>query len=144
VLEKRRLVKMQGRRNSDEWGPESASYRLAALAGTGLIGLGVIGLVRPRTAAEAYGLPLRDPRDFPFVRVKAARDLAAGLAALTLLTMGERRALGAYLVASTLIPALDALLVLLTGTRKPWQVAMHGGTAVLVLPLGAALIRRRS
>ncbi len=135
---------MQRRRNNDEWGSGSASYRLAALVGTGLMGLGAIGLARPGIAAQAYGLPLQDPQDFPFVRVKAARDLAAGLAALTLLTMGERRALGAYLVASTLIPALDALLVLLTGTRKPWQVAMHGGTGGLVLALGAALLRRRS
>ena len=135
---------MQRRRSNDEWGSGSASYRLAALVGTGLVALGAIGLTRPGTAAEAYGLPIQDPRDFPFVRVKAVRDLAAGLGALTLLTMRERRALGAYLIATTLIPALDALLVLLSGTRKPWQVAMHGGTGGFVLALGAALLRRRS
>ena len=61
---------------------------------------------------------------------------------LVLLTLGEKRALGAYMIAGALIPALDALLVALSGSRKPWQVAMHGGTAGLVLALGVALLRR--
>ncbi len=53
-------------------------FILARCAGRdGVDWLGATGLARPGTAAEAHGLPLQDPRDFRFVRVKAASDLRA-------------------------------------------------------------------
>ena len=116
-------------KNTGEWGPQSASWRPTALAGAGLVALGVYGLARLKTAAETFGMPLRDPEDLPSWRPKAARDLTTGVIPLVLLALGEKRALGAYTVACTLIPALDALLVALSGSRKPWQIAMHGSTA---------------
>lgn len=126
----------------DEWGTQSASWRFAALTGAGLVALGAYGLMRPKAAAESFGMSVRDPEDIPSWRPKAARDLTTGVILLVLLTLGEKRALGAYMIAGALIPALDALLVALSGSRKPWQVAMHGGTAGLVLALGVALLRR--
>jgi Domain of unknown function (DUF4267) len=129
-------------KNVGEWGPRSASWRLAASTGAGLVALGAYGLTRPKAAAESFGMSLRDPEDIPSWRPKAARDLTTGVIRLVLLALGEKRALGAYMVAGALIPALDALLVALSGSRKPCQVAMHSGTAGLVLAVGGALLRR--
>jgi len=88
-------------------------------------------------------MPLRDPEEPRSWRPKAARDLTTGMMTLALLALRDRRAVGTYAVACALIPALDALLVVRNGSRKPWQVAMamHGGTAGLTLALGIALLR---
>ena len=49
---------------------------------SGWVALGAIDLARPGIATKAYGLSLQDSQDFPFARVKAARELAAGVVAL--------------------------------------------------------------
>ena len=103
--------------------------------------LGAFGLVRPKAASKAFGMPLQVPGDLPSWRPKAARDLATGVIPLAILALGERRALGACAAASALIPALDALFVALSGSRNRWQIVMHGGTAGLVLALALALFR---
>ena len=135
------LTPGQRSNNVDQWGPRSASWRLTALAGVGLLTLGAYGLARPRAAAEVFGMPLRDPEEPRSWRPKAARDLTTGMMTLALLALRDRRAVGTYAVACALIPALDALLVVRNGSRKPWQVAMHGGTAGLMLALVIALLR---
>ncbi len=50
---------------------------------SGWVALGAIGLARSGIATNAYGLSLRDSQDFPFVHVKAARDLVVDMVALS-------------------------------------------------------------
>lgn len=129
--------------NADGWGPRSLSWRLAAATGAVLVGLGVEGLALPPVGLAGFGMAMRDPADVPVWRPKAVRDLATGIIPLVLLALNERRALGGYMLSASLIPAADAVIVATTGSRKPWQVVMHGGTAVFGAALGAALLRHR-
>lgn len=126
------------------WDPASPSWRFSALAGVSLVALGTIGLARPRTAARAFGIGDLDAETAGSWRPKAARDLATGAMALALLALGNKRALGVYATACTLIPASDAVIVALGGSRRPWQVAMHAATGGLTLALGASLLRQEA
>ena len=78
---KKEVVEGARRRNSDDWEPSWASYWLAALVGVGCLRCHRSSTSR-NFATKAYGLSLQDSQDFPFARVKAARELAAGVVAL--------------------------------------------------------------
>ena len=135
-------MKTQSKRNENGWRTGSASSPLSVLAAAGLVGLGINGLLRPGSAAEIYGLPLSDPRDLPFARVKAARDLTLGLLPLAFRAFGMRKALGIYWIIAAIVPTLDALLVVLSGGGgKPWKVGQHVGAAGFAMALGATLLR---
>ncbi|WP_273844107.1 DUF4267 domain-containing protein [Rubrobacter calidifluminis] len=125
------------------WGPGGVYHLLSALGGAGLAGIGVAGMLRPGYMARWFGLTSdRPPEDGGFVRVAAARDLGLGLSTLTMLKLGMRRPLGILWVTGAVIPALDATLVLLEG-GKPWQVAQHAASSMILLALGSAMIRQQ-
>jgi hypothetical protein len=71
---------------------------------------------------------------------KGVRDVASGLVLLALLFVGQRRALGAALLAFAFIPTCDAVIVLLNGGPPVVAFGIHAVTAVLLLVLAGLLL----
>ena len=69
-----------------------------------------------------------------------AYEIGSGLVVLALLWAGQRRALGAALLAFAFIPTCDAAIVLLNGGPPAIAIGIHATTACLLLVLAALLL----
>lgn len=108
-----------------------------------LLLLAVRGLWVPVDAASGFGIPLADSLDAFYLRVKADRDLGSALAVGALLWLGERRALGALVLALTIEPIFDAGLLIGDPRGKlAYALAVHGSAAVYGLFLSWRLLRK--
>ena len=126
-------------RRSTTWGFRSVSFWLALIIGVGIIYIGINGILHPDAAAAGYGMPLHQASDFPFVRIKAVRDIVSGLFLFAFLLLKKPRETSILVFIATLIPIGDFLLVLLTGDRQMVHLAIHGGTAIYMLIVGCLL-----
>src|ERR1700743_1623365 len=87
---------------------------LAALIAAGIIFVGARSFWAPH-AASGFGIPHPPVADRAFqawLRVKGVRDIASGLFVAILLANGSAHLLGWFMLAATLIPVGDALIVL--------------------------------
>jgi hypothetical protein len=96
----------------------------------------------PAGAATAYGIPLSSLGDIHCMYTKAGRDLGVGVALTALLLARERRALGVFVLAATLMPLADFLIVTSQTGRLMFALGVHGSAAVYTFLLGLALLRR--
>jgi hypothetical protein len=65
---------------------------LALCVARGIIFIGIRECFQPGVAARQFGVPLATPADRDFLALKASRDIAPGVAVLTLLAIGDHRA----------------------------------------------------
>jgi hypothetical protein len=101
-------------------------------------------LLVPIAAASGFGIPLVDPLDAFYVRVRGDRDLAGALALGVLLWLGQRRALGVWVGALTIEPIIDACLVIADPRGQlAYALAVHGSAAIYGLVLSWRLLRAR-
>ncbi len=115
---------------------------LTALIGAGIIFVGARFLWNPRAGAEGYGVPARPcEEDSAYLAAKGVRDIATGLIALTLLALGDRRALGWVSLAAAIIPAGDAAIVLKHNGSPAIAYGVHGATAAAVLANAFLLLK---
>ena len=119
----------------------SRRFRLAYLGAAAVaIALMLIGLrfaLDPVTGATSAG--------FGFSAVslgeaKGVRDIGSGLVVLALLWAGQRRPLGAALLAFAFIPICDAAIVLLNGGAPAIAFGIHATTACFLLILAGLLL----
>ena len=68
------------------------------------------------------------------------RDIASGLFIAILLLNHAPHPLGAFLVAASLIPVGDAVIVLRNGGTRAAAFGIHGATAAVLLIAGVALL----
>ncbi|HEY3938576.1 MAG TPA: DUF4267 domain-containing protein [Bryobacteraceae bacterium] len=87
------------------------AYSLALFIALAIIFIGIRESFQPSIAARGFGVPLVAPADRDFLAIKASRDIASGAAILTLLTIRDHRAVAYTMLALTLIPLLDGLVV---------------------------------
>jgi Domain of unknown function (DUF4267) len=120
----------------------SLSGSLTILVGLGIIFIGVREFFYPNVAASGFGVTLLAPGDGDFLAIKAGRDIASGVLALTFVGLRDRRFLAYAMGVLTLIPAFDGLIVLrhAVWTFTPF-ILIHWGTAVLMLAI-VELLRR--
>jgi hypothetical protein len=116
--------------------------------GAGLIGIGIIFigsrfLWAPRAAASGFGIP-GDPSIangfHGWLAVKAVRDIASGVFIFLLMAKAGSHLLGWFMLAATLIPVGDALIVLRSGGPRGAAYGIHGATALVMLAIAAGLI----
>lgn len=88
------------------------SYTIALLLGLGMIFLGARFFLSPEVATAGYGLHFKAKGDYSFQYIKGIRDIFSGLLICAFVLMNERRALGVTLLAGTIIPVADMLIVL--------------------------------
>ncbi|GAA1301134.1 DUF4267 domain-containing protein [Pseudonocardia xinjiangensis] len=114
---------------------------LAGLTGVGIIAVGTRYLLASQASAATFGLP-----DWPrgdagaWLYLKGIRDIASGLVILVPLVLGQFQVLGWLVLAASITPFGDALVVLRNKGSKTLGYAMHGGTAVAVVITGLLLL----
>jgi hypothetical protein len=117
-------------------------YTLAGLIAAGIIFIGARFILAPRVAAAGYGvepdLSQRSVR--AYLSVKGVRDIASGLIVFSLMAAGATHPLGWMILAATIIPIGDAIIVLSHGGRKSIAFGVHGLTAVVMLIVSALLL----
>jgi hypothetical protein len=116
-------------------------FYLSGVIAVAIIFIGGRFLVAPSTAAAAYGVPAgAEPHSRAYLSAKGIRDIASGLFIAILIAHGSAHALGWFMLAATLIPVVDAVIVLQQGGSRAVAFGVHGGTAVVMLIISGLLI----
>jgi Domain of unknown function (DUF4267) len=117
-------------------------YILAGLIGVGIVFIGARFIVAPRVAAAGYGVPAEpgQPSVGAYLSVKGVRDIASGLIVFVLMAAGATHLLGWVILAATIIPLADAIIVLGNGGSKSIAWGVHGLTAAVMLVTSALLL----
>jgi hypothetical protein len=116
-------------------------YGLSGLLGLGIIFIGTRFLLAPRAAAAGFGITigLSGESADPYLSVKGVRDIASGVVAIILLAIGMPHVLGGFMLAASIIPIGDAIIVLRSNGPKATVYGVHGATAVVLLATAALL-----
>jgi hypothetical protein len=101
------------------------SYTIAFLLGLGMIFLGARFFISPESATTGYGIRFNAQGDFSFHYIKGIRDVFSGLVICAFVLMNERRALAVTLLAGTIIPVADMLIVLSKSYNGVFQAMPH-------------------
>ncbi len=116
---------------------------LAGVLALATILMGLRYLLDPTPAAAGFGIPHDRGTAAPggaWLAVKAARDIAIGIAFAALLIDGAHRQLGYLVLAAATVPIADGTIVLRAGGSKATALGVHWGTAAVMLIVAALLI----
>jgi hypothetical protein len=115
---------------------------LAVLVSVGIMVIGCFYLASPQRIMGSFGLkpPAPDADTLAWLRLKGIRDVAAGLAVLTLMLTTDSRTAGIILLVFAIIPFGDMSNILVSGGRKATAFSVHGVTCAVMLFAGLMLI----
>jgi Domain of unknown function (DUF4267) len=116
---------------------------LAGLLALGIVLMGSRYLLAPKPAAAGFGIPGalgETASDRAWLAVKAARDIAIGIAIAALLIDGARQPLAYLMIATSLIPIAGGTIVLRVGGPRAIACGIHWTTAALMLTVAVLLI----
>ena len=115
---------------------------LAVLVSVGIMVIGCFYLVSPERVSGSFGLkpPAPDADTRAWLRLKGIRDLASGLALLTMMLTTDSRTVGIVLLVFAIIPFGDMSNILVSGGRKATAFSVHGVTCAVMLFAGLLLI----
>ncbi len=115
---------------------------LAALIAVGIIAIGCSYLASPERVLGSFGLkpPAPDADTRAWLRLKGIRDVASGLAVLTVMLTTDSRTVGIVLLVFAIIPFGDMSNILASGGRKATAFSVHGATCAVMLVVGLLLI----
>ncbi len=116
------------------------SYAIAFLTGLGMIFLGTRFLLSPEIAEAGYGIHFNEQGDYSFHYIKGIRDIFSGLLLCAFVLMNERRALGVTLLAGTMIPVTDMLIVLSKSYNGVLQAMPHISAIIICSVFGIILL----
>lgn len=110
---------------------------VALLAVVAILAIGIRFLLAPSVAMSGYGIAPGSER--ALTEIKGVRDITSGVVLLVMWAAVGRQALGWALIAMTITPVADAVIVLRNGGKLATALTVHGLTAVLVLAAGLIL-----
>ena len=115
---------------------------LAVLVSVGIIVIGCLYVTSPKRILGGFGLrpPAPDADTRAWLRLKGIRDIASGLAVLTLMLTTNSRTAGILLLVFAVIPFGDMSNVLGSGGRKLTAFSVHGVTCAVMLLAGLLLV----
>jgi hypothetical protein len=116
------------------------SYVVAIITGLGLIFIGTRFLLSPERAEAGYGINFNEHRNYSFHYIKGIRDIFSGLLISVFVLMNQRRALGVTLLAGTLIPITDMLIVLSKSYNGVLQAMPHIIATIICSVFGIILL----
>jgi Domain of unknown function (DUF4267) len=116
------------------------SYTISFLLGLGMIFLGVRFLLSPEAATAGFGIHFNANGDYSFQYMKGIRDMFSGLLICVFVLMNQRRALGVTLLAGTMIPVNDMLIVLSKNYNGVLQAMPHIIAIVICAVFGIILL----
>ena len=116
---------------------------LAALVSFGIILIGCLYIFAPQRAMGSFGLkpPATDADTLAWLRLKGIRDIAAGLAVLTLMAATDSRTVGLIILVFAAIPFGDMSNVLLSRGSKATAFSVHALTCAVMVVTGLWLLR---
>ena len=111
---------------------------VAALVSVGIVVIGCSYLVSPERISGTFGLkpPASDADTRAWLRLKGIRDVASGLAVLTMMLTTDSRTVGIVLLVFAIIPFGDMFNILVSGGRKATAFSVHGVTCAVMLFAG--------
>jgi len=117
-------------------------FSLAVLVSVGIIVIGGFYVLSPERVTGSFGLkpPAADAVTRAWLRLKGIRDVAAGLAVLTLMVTTNSRTVGIVVLVFATIPFGDMSNILLSGGRRATALSVHGVTCAVMLFAGLLLI----
>ena len=118
------------------------AYSLAGLIAAGIIFIGARFILAPRVAAAGYGVQpdLSQRSAGAYLTVKGVRDIASGLFVFILMAAAATHLLGWVILAATIIPIADTIIVLGNDGPKSIAFGVHGLTAAVMLMTSALLL----
>ena len=116
------------------------SYIVAFITGLGLIFLGTRFLLSPEIAEAGYGIHFNEQGDYSFHYIKGIRDIFSGLLICVFVLIKDRRALGLTLLAGTIIPVTDMLIVLNKSYNGVQQAMPHIAAIIICAVFGIILL----
>jgi hypothetical protein len=116
------------------------SYAIAFLLGLGMIFLGARFFISPEVATAGYGIHFNAQGDYSFHYIKGIRDIFSGLVICAFVLMNERRALGVTLLAGTMIPVTDMMIVLGKSYNGVAQAVPHISAIIICAVFGVILL----
>ena len=116
------------------------SYTVAFITGLGLIFIGARFLLSPEIAEAGYGIHFNEQGDYSFHYIKGIRDIFSGLLMCVFVLMNERRPLGITLLAGTIIPVTDMLVVLNKSYNGVQQAIPHISAIIICVVIGIILL----
>jgi len=116
------------------------SYAIAFILGLGMLFLGSRFFWSPKTATSAYGIHFNAQGDYSFHYIKGIRDIFSGLIICVFVLLNERRALGVTLLAGTMIPLADMLIVLSKSYNSLIQALPHITAIAICAVFGILLL----
>ena len=122
--------------------PTYIAYALSGLIGLGIIFVGTRFLLAPSTAAAGYGVPVEQEtaRAGAYLAAKGVRDIASGFFVFILIAFQAPHILGWIIVAATIIPIVDAVIVLTHNGSKATAYGVHGASAAVMLVTAGLLL----
>ena len=108
---------------------------ISLLIGAGLLFIGGRFLLAPEAGEAGFGLHYQQP-DYAFHHIKGIRDIFSGLIIGLLAWSHFRRPLRLTLLAGSLIPLADMLIVWQTPGSTLGAMSIHGGTVITLWLLG--------
>jgi hypothetical protein len=106
---------------------------LAAVASVAILLLGVRAFLDPISASAGFGLPMHTDSEASFVRIYGARNAFLGALALTFLLLRMVRPLALLFALATVLPLLDAVVIVSRNGVGP-ELLRHA-TILLVLAI---------
>lgn len=116
------------------------AYIIAFILGLAMIFLGGRFFYAPEVATAGYGIHFNTQRDYSFDYIKGIRDIFSGLIICVFVLLRERRALGITLLAGTMIPLCDMLIVLGKNYNGIVQAMPHIIAALVCAVFGLILL----
>lgn len=115
---------------------------LAVLVSLAILVIGCFYIAAPERVLGSFGLklPATDPDTRAWLRLKGIRDVASGVAVLTLMLSTDLRAVGILLLVLSIIPFGDMSNILASGGRKGTALSVHGVTCAVMLVAGILLV----
>jgi hypothetical protein len=120
------------------------SYVIAFLLGLGMIFIGAQFLLSPEAAEAGYGIHFSEHGDYSFHYIKGIRDIFSGLLLCTFVLLNERRALAVTLLAGTIIPITDMLIVLSKSYNGVQDAIKHIIAIIICSVCGIILLATKS
>jgi hypothetical protein len=102
---------------------------ISLLIGFGLLFIGGRFLLAPETGETGFGLHYQEP-NYAFHYIKGIRDIFSGLIIVLFAWSHDRRPLLLTLLAGSVIPFADMLIVWRTPGSELWAMLIHGATVI--------------
>jgi len=115
-------------------------YTVAFITGAVLIFIGARFLLSPETAEAGYGIHFNEHGDYSFHYIKGIRDIFSGLLISVFVLLNERRALGVTVIAGTIVPLADMLIVISKSYNGVLQAIPHITAIIICFVTGIILL----